>query len=160
MAEAVLPPADEEDEIQLKSLEPVKSNRFCFLCEYGFSTGTHAKQLIAQLQVIIDESIGKRSLSDVSEDVVEYYNENIRAHIDDNPAWTRQSVEEHILQHNASNMDVASELDKRSVCQILQRLRDKMVDEQDNLYMPNVTTYLKFSQHLQRLNGTKPPGAR
>ena len=150
----------EAEEMVLKPLEPKKSDEYCFLCEYGWSSGTQAKQLIAQIRTIIDESIGRRALSDICEDVVEFYDEHVRPFVEENRAWTRKSVEEHILR-TETNMDVAMELDKRSVCQIMQRLRDRMVEENtDELHMPNVSTYLKFSQHLQKLCGAKPSGSR
>lgn len=151
---------DETEEMVLVPLEPKKSNEYCFLCEYGWSKGTQAKQLIAQVRTIIDESIGRRALDDICEDVVEFYDENVRRFVEGNPRWTRKSVEEHILR-TETNMDVAVELDKRSVCQILQRLRDRMVEENsDELHMPNVSTYLRFSQHLQKLNAPRPGNGR
>ncbi len=97
---------------------------------------------------------------DICEDVVEFYDEHVRPFVEENRAWTRKSVEEHILR-TETNMDVAMELDKRSVCQILQRLRERMVEENtEELHMPNVSTYLKFSQHLQKLCGARPSGSR
>jgi len=150
----------EAEEMVLKPLEPEKSNEYCFLCEYGWSSGTQAKALITQIRTIIDESIGRRALSDICEDVVEFYNEHVRPFVEENPAWTRKSVEEHILR-TETNMDVAMELDKRSICQVLQRLRERMVEEStDELHMPNVSTYLKFSQHLQKLCGPRQSGGR
>lgn len=150
----------EAEEMVLKPLEPEKSNEYCFLCEYGWSSGTQAKALIAQIRTIIDESIGRRALSDICEDVVEFYNEHVRPFVEGNTAWTRKSVEEHILR-TETNMDVAMELDKRSVCQVLQRLRERMVEEStDELHMPNVSTYLKFSQHLQKLCGPRQSGGK
>lgn len=134
------------------SLEPKKSNEFCFLCEYGWSSGAQAKQLITQVRAIIDESIGRRLLCDIVEDVYEFYNENVRACVEDHPEWKRSEIERHILR-TETNLDVALELDKRSICQILQKLRDSMVDEKtEELHMPNAISYLKFSQHLQKIN--------
>jgi pyruvate carboxylase len=160
MAHPVLPPMDEEVEANLVPLEPKKSNMHCFLCEYGTSQATQAKQLIAQVRTIIDESIGKRCLDDICDDVVEFYNGHIRQCVEGNPEWSKQSVEEHILR-TETNMDVALELDKRSVTQILQRLREKMVDETtDELYMPNCQMYLKVSQHLQKLCTSMKSGAQ
>jgi hypothetical protein len=148
------------EEMVLKPLEPERSNEYCFLCEYGFSSGTQAKQLIAQVRSIIDESIGRRALSDICDDVVEFYNENVREFVEDHPVWTRKSVEEHLLR-TETNLDIAMELDKRSVTQIMQWLREHMLESTTgDLHMPNVSTYLKFSQHLQKLCGQKPATVR
>ena len=70
------------------------------MCMYGGSTDPAARNMIQGIKNIIHEGIGKRSIHDVCEDIHEYYEREIRHHVDDQKEWTVESIKKHILETN------------------------------------------------------------
>lgn len=131
-------------------MEPPRSNDFCFLCLYGGSESTEAQALVTSLRDLIGHSMHKRNMNDIVADAQAYYDANIRQHIPHCPNWTQESIRRHIL-HTESDTAMATELDLRTCCQMLQHLRENMKDENHQLYGPNVNQYLRISMHMQKL---------
>lgn len=120
---------------------------------YGGSTDAAAKNMIQGVKNIIHEGVGKRSIHDVCDDVCEYYETEIRHHVDGQREWSADSVKRHILE-TETDMAVALELDLRSLVQCMQHLRDNMIDDTTNmLYAPHLTSYIKLSSHLHKIAG-------
>ena len=146
------------DELTLRPLEPPRNNKFCFMCLYGGSTDGAARDMIQGVKNIIHEGVGKRSIHDVCDDVREYYDTEIRQHVDGQREWTTDSIKRHILE-TETDLAVALELDMRSIVQCMQHLRDNMIDDTTNmLYGPHLTSYIKLSSHLHRISGTSSKG--
>ena len=137
-------------ELSLMPMEPPRSNDFCFMCTYGLSDSSEAQSLIEGVRNLISESFHKRNVNDIVADVQAYYDQNIRQHIDNQPRWTQASIRRHIL-HTETDPAMATELDLRTLCQMMQHLRENMLDESNQLYGPNVSTYLRVSSQLQKL---------
>ena len=138
------------DLMQLKPMEPPSSNDFCFLCMYGSSDSHEAQSLIEGVRRLISSGMHKRNVNDIIKDVQAYYNDSIREHVDNQPAWTLESIRRHIL-HTETDAGMATELDLRTCIQMLQHLRENMRDEVGQLYGPNLNHYLRVSGHLQRI---------
>lgn len=136
--------------MQLSPMEPPRSNDFCFLCLYGGSDSTEAQSLITSIRELITQSIHKRNMNDIVADVQAYYAKNIQQHIPDQPIWTQQTIRKHIL-HTETDTSMATEMDLRTCCQMLQHLREHMKDENDQLYGPNINQYLRISMHMQKV---------
>jgi ribosomal protein S13 len=121
------------------------------MCMYGGSTDPAARNMIQGIKNIIHEGIGKRSIHDVCEDIHEYYEREIRHHVDDQKEWTVESIKKHILE-TETDVAIAMELDMRSIVQCMQHLRDHMIDDTTNmLYGPHLNSYIKLSAHLHKI---------
>ena len=136
--------------LRLVPMEPPRSNDYCFLCLYGGSDSTEAQSLVTSLRELISHSLHKRNMNDIVADAQAYYDKNIRNHVPERPHWTQESIRRHIL-HTESDTSMATELDLRTCCQMLQHLRENMKDENEQLYGPNVNQYLRVSMHMQKL---------
>ena len=148
-------PDETGDELTLRPLEPPRSNAFCFMCTYGGSTEGAARDMIQGIKNIIHEGVGKRSIHDVCDDVLEYYEAEIRQHVEGNREWSIDSIKRHILE-TETDLAVALELDLRSLVQCMQHLRDNMIDDTTNmLYTPHLNSYIKLSAHLHKISGNK-----
>lgn len=123
------------------------------MCMYGGSTESAARDMIQGIKNIIHEGVGKRSIHDVCDDVYEYYESEIRLHVDGQREWSTDSIKRHILE-TETDLAVALELDLRSLVQCMQHLRDNMVDDTTNmLYAPHLNSYIKLSSHLHKISG-------
>lgn len=123
------------------------------MCMYGGSTESAARDMIQGIKNIIHEGVGKRSIHDVCDDVYEYYEAEIRLHVDGQREWTADSIKRHILE-TETDLAVALELDLRSLVQCMQHLRDNMIDDTTNmLYAPHLNSYIKLSSHLHKISG-------
>jgi len=158
----------EEDELHLRSLnKPSDNNDPCFMCLFGASTDPACVEVINTIKNIVFDQLNKKKFDLIVDDVYDYFMEKVHVKLDQYGntideddeesddinyyTWSKKSIKRHFGECD-NTIELAQIKDQKTVCQILEHLRNNMVDESNGqLYMPNLNAYAKMRVQLDKI---------